>query len=126
MTKRRGGLVWSSDPYAQAREEGSSGSSGRARAGGGLPMPVAKQASPGQQTARLGRSRKGRAGKTVVTIEGLELDPEDRRDLARVVRQRCGAGGTIRDGVIEVQGDIRDRVAAVLRELGYRVRLVGG
>jgi translation initiation factor 1 len=122
MTKRRGGVVWSSDPKAQGRGEGPHPSSERAS----FPPPETGQAKLGQQTARLGRTRKGRAGKTVVTIEGLELDPDGLCDLARVVRQRCGTGGTVREGVIEVQGDIRDRVAAVLQELGYRIKLVGG
>ena len=115
MRKKRGGLVWSSDPEASQREETSPGA-----AAGRQELPPAKQ------TARLARSRRGRAGQTVTIVEGLTLDPEGYRELARVLRQRCGAGGTVKDGVIEVQGDIRERVAQVLTELGYRVKLVGG
>ena len=118
MAKRRGGVMWSSDPEGQQRCERCGQSP--------CVCPPASPPPPEKQTARLGRSRKGRAGKTVVTIESLELDAAGLRELARVVRQRCGTGGTVRDGVIEMQGDIRDRVAQVLRELGYRTKLVGG
>ncbi len=118
MSRRRGGLVWSSDPEEQRHGD-------RARRSERA-SPPASFPPPEKQTARLARSRKGRAGKAVVTIEGLELDDAGLRDLARTVRQRCGTGGTVKDGVIEVQGDIRDRVAQTLQELGYRVKLVGG
>ena len=72
------------------------------------------------------RSRQGRGGKTVVVIEGLRLAPEGYQELARSLRQALGTGGTIKDEVIEVQGDLRDRVADLLRKRGYRVKLVGG
>jgi len=118
MSKRRGGLVWSSEPEEQRHGDRPQRPE-RASLSAAHPPPE-------KQTARLTRSRKGRAGKTVVTIEGLELDDAGLRDLARTVRQRCGTGGTVKDGVIEVQGDIRDRVAQTLQELGYGVKLVGG
>lgn len=118
MSKARGGLVWSSEPDAQRRCE----RCGRSP----CVCPPAANPPPEKQTAWLGRSRKGRAGKTVVTIEGLQLDEAGLSELARTVRQRCGTGGTVKDGVIEVQGDIRDRVAQTLQGLGYRVKLVGG
>lgn len=111
MSKRRGGVVWSSDPEAVPAT---------AKRSPDINLP------PEKQTARLGRSRSGRAGKTVITVEGLQLDAAGLHELARVIRQRCGTGGTVRDGVIEVQGDIRDRVAQVLQELGYHTKLVGG
>lgn len=118
MSRRRGGLVWSSEPEAERRCQRCGQSP--------CACPPATYPPPEKQTARLGRSRKGRAGKTVITIEGLELGEDGLRELARTVRQRCGAGGTVRDGVIEIQGDIRDRVAETLQALGYRVKLVGG
>jgi translation initiation factor 1 len=117
MSKRRGGVVWSSGPEAQQRCE----RCGRSP----CVCPPAVYPLPEKQTARLGRSRKGRGGKTVVTIEGLVLDEAGLMALARTVRRRCGAGGTVKDGVIEIQGDIRDRVAETLRALGYRVKLIG-
>lgn len=118
MTKKRGGLVWSSDPGAVQKPP--------SREQVERPKSSSATAPPDKQTARLGRSRKGRGGKTVTTVEGLILDPAGYQELARVLRQRCGVGGTVRDDVIEVQGDIRERVAQVLQEVGYRVKLVGG
>jgi protein-tyrosine phosphatase len=75
---------------------------------------------------RLGRETKGRRGKGVTTVSGLPLDEAGLLDLAGKLKDRCGTGGTVKDGVIEIQGDQRDRLAAVLEGLGYRVKRVGG
>ncbi len=81
---------------------------------------------PSQQTARLERQKKGRGGKTVTVVAGLELSPQDLAGLARRLKGRCACGGTVKDGQIEVQGDQREAIAAVLKELGYKVKFVGG
>jgi translation initiation factor 1 len=81
---------------------------------------------PEQQTAYIARDRKGRGGKTVTVVRNLQLTPEDMRALGSQLRKACGAGGTVKDGVIEIQGDHREKVAAELAELGYRVKLSGG
>jgi predicted translation initiation factor SUI1 len=75
---------------------------------------------------RLGRETKGRRGKGVTTVSDLPLDEVGLLELAATLKQRCGTGGTVRDGRIEIQGDQRDRLAAVLESLGYRVKRVGG
>jgi len=75
---------------------------------------------------RLGRETKGRRGKGVTTISDLPLDEAGLRELAATLKQRCGTGGTIRDGIIEIQGDQRDRLATELEKMGYRVKRVGG
>ena len=75
---------------------------------------------------RLGRETKGRRGKGVTTISDLPLDQAGLLELAARLKQRCGTGGTVKDGRIEVQGDQRDRLAAVLEGMGYRVKRVGG
>ena len=88
--------------------------------------PKPKSLPPQQQTAAISRDRKGRGGKTVTVIRDLQLSPEDLQALARLLKQHCGSGGTVKDGVIEIQGDHRDKVATRLRSLGYKTKLVGG
>jgi len=79
-----------------------------------------------QQTARIARDRKRRAGKTVTVISGLRHDLATLQALLTTLKQRCGAGGALKDGELEIQGDHRERVAAVLAALGYQVKHVGG
>jgi predicted translation initiation factor SUI1 len=75
---------------------------------------------------RPAREPKGRRGKGVTTISDLRLDEAGLLDLAATLKQRCGTGGTVRDGRIEIQGDQHERLAAVLGGMGYRVKRVGG
>jgi protein-tyrosine phosphatase len=75
---------------------------------------------------RLGRETKGRRGKGVTTLSDLPLDEAGLLELAATLKQRCGTGGTVKAGRIEIQGDHRDRLAAVLEGMGYRVKRVGG
>ncbi len=88
------------------------------------PRPVTLP--PSQQTARIERQKKGRGGKTVTVVSGLELSPQDLAGLARRLKERCACGGTVKDVRIEIQGNQREAIAAVLKELGYKVKLVGG
>jgi predicted translation initiation factor SUI1 len=75
---------------------------------------------------RLGRETKGRRGKGVTTVSDIPLDEAGLLELAATLKQRCGTGRTVKDGIIEIQGDQRDRLAAVLEGMGYRVKRVGG
>jgi predicted translation initiation factor SUI1 len=75
---------------------------------------------------RLGRETKGRRGKGVTTLSDVPLDEASLLELATKLKDRCGTGGTVKDGVIEIQGDQRDRLAAVLEGMGYEVKRVGG
>ena len=81
---------------------------------------------PEKQTAYLHRDSKGRGGKGVTLIKNLVLSEADMSSLAKKIKQACGTGGTIRDGVIEIQGENRERIADVLIKLGYKVKLAGG
>ncbi len=81
---------------------------------------------PGKQTARISQERKGRKGKTVTIVSGLQLAEGDLEALAKTLKTLCGAGGTFKEGRIEVQGEHRDKVAAALAELGYKVKRIGG
>lgn len=86
--------------------------------------PKGAQAPPRQ--VRVGRETKGRAGKGVSVITGLGLAPAQLEALATQLKKRCGSGGTVRDGVIEIQGDHRDVLVAELVKLGYAARKSGG
>jgi translation initiation factor 1 len=77
-------------------------------------------------TVYVERSRKGRGGKTVTLILNLPLDDGSKRSLLKQLKATCGAGGTMRDGSLEIQGDHRDRLRDVLVAAGYRVKLRGG
>jgi translation initiation factor 1 len=75
---------------------------------------------------RVGREVAGRGGKGVSVISGLPLAAADLEALAGRLKRLCGAGGAVRDGVIEIQGDHRDRLVAQLRLLGYDAKRSGG
>jgi protein-tyrosine phosphatase len=94
----------------------------------GTAAPPAKKevVRTGGPVVRLGRETKGRRGKGVTTVSNLPLDEAGLLELAALLKQRCGTGGTVRDGTIEIQGDLRDRLGAVLEGMGYRVKRVGG
>lgn len=89
-------------------------------------QPAAAYPSASKQTARIARDRKGRGGKTVTVVSGLQHDPATLEALLKKLKQQCGAGGTLRDGDIEIQGDHRERVAAALAAMGYKTKMVGG
>jgi translation initiation factor 1 len=84
--------------------------------------PLAK----GDGVVRIARETKGRKGSGVTLITGLPLEAGDLRQLASRLKQRCGSGGTIRAGIIEIQGDQRDFLFEELKKLGYRVKRAGG
>ena len=71
---------------------------------------------------RVWLDTQGRKGKTVTVISGLMHNPDTMEDLARALKQYCGAGGTVRDRNIEIQGDQRKRVEEKLKELNYVVK----
>ncbi len=81
---------------------------------------------PQQQTVRIQRETKGRGGKTVTVISGLQLAPADLTALGKQLKAACGTGGTVKEGNIEIQGDHRERVVAELKKRGYKVKLAGG
>ena len=79
----------------------------------------------GDGVARVSRESKGRGGKTVTLVRGLPLDDAALATLGKQLRQACGSGGTAKDGVLEIQGEHRDRVLALLVHLGYAAKLAG-
>ena len=92
----------------------------------GKHKPQADQAAPVDGTVRLRRETKGRGGGTVIVISGIPLSGPALKELAGALKKRCGCGGTIKDGIIEIQGDHRDTLLLELQSRGYRVKLAGG
>jgi translation initiation factor 1 len=75
---------------------------------------------------RVGRETKGRKGKGVTVVTGVPLAGNALEELATRLKRRCGSGGTVHEGVIEIQGDHRDTLVAELGKLGYAVKRSGG
>jgi translation initiation factor 1 len=88
------------------------------------PKLKARMAAGGRVKVR--RETSGRRGKAVTTVSDVPLDDDGLRELAGRLKKRCGVGGSVKDGVIELQGDHRDAVVEVLRADGYDVVLAGG
>jgi len=80
----------------------------------------------GDGIVRVSRETKGRKGKGVTLVTGVPLDENKLRNLAKQLKRRCGAGGTVKDRVIEIQGDHRDSLIEELKKQGYTVKRAGG
>lgn len=80
----------------------------------------------GDGIVRVGRATKGRKGKGVTVITGVPLDDNALKQLAKTLKQKCGSGGTVKAGAIEIQGDHRDVLIAELKGMGFTVRRSGG
>jgi translation initiation factor 1 len=105
-------LVYTTDPLLarKLREDGE--------------MPEARDLAPAEQTIRVAIDRKRRKGKSVTVASGFRLTPASLSKLAGQLKARCAAGGSTKQGEIEVQGEHVDVIAEVLSGLGYRVRKV--
>ncbi len=80
----------------------------------------------GDGVVRVSRETKGRGGKAVTVVKGVLLDAAALAELGKQLKAACGSGGTVKDGVIEVQGDHCDRVVQMLQSQGHRVKRAGG
>lgn len=80
----------------------------------------------GDGIVRVSRETKGRGGKAVTLVKGVALDEAALTALGKKLKAACGSGGTVKDGVIEVQGDHCDRVLELLKALGWSVKRAGG
>lgn len=115
-----------------------------ALSGAGLPnvaLPVAAKSSGGAAPSKspatvpeknrgrveVRRETGGRGGKTVTTVSGfLGIGLPEKEQLCKKMRGACGCGGTVKDGVIEIQGDQRETIARILTEAGFRAVMAGG
>lgn len=87
---------------------------------------TARQAVRGDGNVRVSRERAGRGGKTVTLVRGLALDETALAALGKRLRSACGAGGALKDGVLEIQGDHVERVLELLAREGHSARRSGG
>ncbi len=81
---------------------------------------------PNQQNLRVQASRKGRKGKTVTVITGFQAKSETLADLLKQLKAQCGAGGTLKDNEIEIQGDHGQKLVQLLVQMGYKAKVSGG
>ncbi|WP_159737006.1 stress response translation initiation inhibitor YciH [Vibrio atypicus] len=90
------------------------------------PEEEKKQRPKGDGIVRIQRETKGRKGKGVSVVTGLDLDDAALKLMAAELKKICGCGGSVKDGNIEVQGDVRDKIKAHLEKKGFTVKLAGG
>lgn len=112
MPKDNHRTVWSSDQGDLRKEESNPRKS--------ISLP------PHQQTIYLHRDSKGRGGSSVTLLKNLVLSQEDMKKLAKRLKQVCGSGGTIKENIIEIQGEHREKMAEELKKMGYKVKIAGG
>jgi translation initiation factor 1 len=75
---------------------------------------------------RIRRETKGRKGKGMTTVTGIDLPEKELKDLCSQLKKTCGTGGALKNGIIEIQGDNRDKIKVTLEQLGHNVKLAGG
>ncbi len=105
--KKRLGVVFSTNPDFQYEEESRS---------------EQETLEPAKQNLIVSIDRKGRGGKQVTLVTGFVGTSDDLAELGRTLKVRCGVGGTAKDGEITIQGDFRDRVTSLLKDMGYRAK----
>ena len=105
--KKRLGVVFSTNPDFKYEEETEED-----------PLTL----EPARQNLIVSIDRKGRAGKQVTLVTGFVGSADDLADLGRILKVKCGVGGSAKDGEITIQGDFRDRVTALLRDMGYKAK----
>lgn len=87
--------------------------------------PQAEQRAPGRQNLLITFERKHRGGKSVTLIKNFVGSVDEMESLCKRVKAKCGVGGSVKDGEILIQGEIRKKVADLLKEWGYRVKVSG-
>lgn len=108
--KSRLGMVYSTDPNFQYVTD---------------EQPEPETLAPSKQNLRIWRDSKQRGGKIVTLVKGFTGREEDLRDLGKLLKTKCGVGGSVKDGEIIIQGDHRDRVVEILTKAGYGCKKAG-
>ena len=105
--KQRLGVVYSTNPDFQYETESTA---------------PAETLPPGRQRLIVGIDRRNRGGKQVTLVTGFVGTEEDLKELGRALKVKCGVGGSAKDGEITIQGDLREKVTALLKEMGYNAK----
>lgn len=90
------------------------------------PKPDVENKANGDGIVRIRRETSGRRGSTVTILSGLVGTDIELKALSKKLKKLCGSGGTLKSGTIEIQGDHRQKLAIVLGELGFKVKMAGG
>lgn len=96
---------------------------------GSAPEPTQEESldlPPNQQNLRIQATRSGRKGKTVTVITGFQQSPATLTKLLKELKNKCGTGGTLKDNIIELQGDRRQQLLELLTQAGYKAKISGG
>ena len=123
MSERGNGIVYSTAHGRMCPECGRPVNAGGTA---GCVCRKKKAVHAGDSVVRIGRETKGRKGKGVTVITGVPGDEAELKELERQLKAKCGAGGTVKDGVIEIQGDHRQLLLEELGKRGWKVKLAGG
>lgn len=105
--KKRLGVVFSTNPDFQYEEEA---------------VSEQETLEPSKQNLLVSIDRKGRGGKQVTLVTGFVGTSDDLAELGRTLKVKCGVGGSAKDGEITIQGDFRERVTTLLKDMGYRAK----
>jgi len=109
--KKRLGMVYSTNPDFEYEKENE---------------PEEETLLPQQQHLKVSIDRKKRKGKSVTLVTGFVGSEDDLKDLGKMLKTKCGVGGTVKDGEILIQGEFRERVMELLKAEGYKVKKSGG
>lgn len=82
--------------------------------------------APQKQLLRVSIDRKKRNGKSVTLVEGFIGNDNDLKELSKTLKNKCGVGGSAKDGEIIIQGELKQKVAQILGQLGYKTKIIGG